>query len=108
MFQAVSCKAVSCVINPVELLGPVGPMRSPFGWTSFGSYQESQIMSTGLPVEFPENPLGSPGVSILVQEPANLGPWYCHLGFMGLPFGVHGTAVRGPCDRCLGSVGLPF
>ena len=74
-------------------------MRSPLGWVSLGSCQESQFISTIW---------DQLGVSISVQETANLGPWDCHLGFMGLPFGVHGTAVWGPCDRHLGSVGLPF
>lgn len=83
-FKAVSCKAVSCVINLVELLGPVGPMRWPSGWIS---WDPANVRSRKLPI------------------------WVhldCHLGFMGLPFGVHGTAVWGPCDRHLGSVGLPI
>ena len=97
IFKAVSCKAVSCVINLVELLGPVGPVRWPLGWISLGSCQESQLISTGLPEQFPENPIGDQmGVSISVQETAN--------GSMGLPFGVHGTAVWGPWDCCLGSM----
>ena len=101
MFKAVSCKAVSCVINPVELLGPVGPMRLHLGWISLGSCQESKFTSTGLPVEFPENPIWD-------HLGFHFGPGDCQSGSMGLPFGVHGTAIWGPWDCCLGSMGLLF
>ena len=83
---ALSCKAVSCVIN---LLRSSGTDEMAFRMDQLGSCQCSVQKTANL---------GPFGLPFGVHGTAIWGPWDCRLGSMGLLFGVHVTAIWGLWD----------